>query len=101
MISDVDEIPKLNQIDFKSIKEKIILFKQDMFYYKFNLTIPNFKWTGTKVCKFKNLKSPQWLRNIKDRRYPFFRIDIFFSSIYRPTSICMQNLPPYKRGIII
>ena len=80
MISDVDEIPKLNQIDFKSIKEKIILFKQDMFYYKFNLTIPNFKWTGTKVCKFKNLKSPQWLRNIKDRRYPFFRIDIFFSN---------------------
>ena len=51
-----------------------------MFYYKFNLTIPNFKWTGTKVCKFKNLKSPQWLRNIKDRRYPFFRIDIFFSN---------------------
>ena len=80
MISDVDEIPKLNQIDFKNIKEKIILFKQDMFYYKFNLTIPNFKWTGTKVCKFKNLKSPQWLRNIKDRKYPFFRVDIFFSN---------------------
>ena len=79
MISDVDEIPKLDQIDFKSIKEKIILFKQDMFYYKFNLAIPNFKWSGTKGVKKKNLKSPQWLRNIKDRKYAFFRIDTFFS----------------------
>ena len=80
LISDVDEIPNLSKINFNQLNQKIILFKQDMFYYKFNLTIPNFKWTGTKVCKFKNLKSPQWLRNIKDRRYPFFRIDIFFSN---------------------
>ena len=79
MISDVDEIPKLDEVYFKKVKEKIILFKQDMFYYKFNLSIPDFKWTGTKACKFKYLKSPQWLRNIKDRRYPFFRFDILFS----------------------
>ena len=79
LISDVDEIPKLSGLNFKSIKEKIILFKQDMFYYKFNLQLPNLIWTGTKACKKKNLISPQWLRNIKDRKYSFFRIDTFFS----------------------
>jgi len=79
LISDVDEIPKLSGLNFKSINEKIILFKQDMFYYKFNLHLPNLIWTGTKACKKKNLISPQWLRNIKDRKYSFFRIDTFFS----------------------
>jgi len=79
LISDVDEIPKLSGLNFKSIKEKIILFKQDMFYYKFNLHLPALIWTGTKACKKKNLISPQWLRNIKDRKYSFFRIDTFFS----------------------
>jgi beta-1,4-mannosyl-glycoprotein beta-1,4-N-acetylglucosaminyltransferase len=79
LISDVDEIPKLSGLNFKSIKEKIILFKQDMFYYKFNLQLPDLIWTGTKACKKKNLISPQWLRNIKDRKYSFFRIDTFFS----------------------
>ena len=60
--------------------KKLILFKQDMFYYKFNLTIPNFNWPGTnKVVERKDLLSPQWLRNIKDRKYSFFRIDTFFS----------------------
>ena len=72
LISDVDEIPNLSEIDLKKIKEKIILFKQDMFYYKFNLKLPNMEWTGTKGCKKKYLISPQWLRNIKDRKYPFF-----------------------------
>ena len=79
LISDVDEIPKLSKINFKKISEKIILFKQDMFYYKFNLRLPNLIWTGTKGCKKKHLLSPQWLRNIKDRKYSFFRIDTFFS----------------------
>ena len=79
LISDVDEIPKLAEINFKNINEKIILFKQDMFYYKFNLKLPNLIWTGTKACKKKNLVNPQWLRNIKDRKYSFFRIDTFFS----------------------
>ena len=80
LISDVDEIPKLTGLNFKNINEKIILFKQDMFYYKFNLWLPNLIWTGTKACRKKNLINPQWLRNIKDRKYSFFRIDTFFSS---------------------
>jgi len=79
LISDVDEIPNLNDIHFNNYKEKIIQFRQEMFYYKFNLKLPNLIWTGTKGCKKKNLINPQWLRNIKDKKYPFFRIDTIFS----------------------
>jgi beta-1,4-mannosyl-glycoprotein beta-1,4-N-acetylglucosaminyltransferase len=50
-----------------------------MFYYKFNLHLPHLIWTGTKACKKKYLVNPQWLRNIKDRKYSFFRFDTFFS----------------------
>ena len=79
LISDVDEIPKLSSVNLKNIHNEIILFKQDMFYYKFNLALPNFKWTGTKAVKKKKLISPQWLRNVKDRKYPFYRIDTLIS----------------------
>ena len=79
LISDVDEIPNLEKLDLNNTKKKIILFKQDMFYYKFNLKLPNLIWAGTKACKKKNLLSPQWLRNIKDKKFSFFRIDTFFS----------------------
>ena len=79
LISDVDEIPNLSGINFSKINEKIILFKQDMFYYKFNLYLPGLIWTGTKGCKKKHLLNPQWLRNVKDRKYPFYRIDTIFS----------------------
>ena len=79
MISDVDEIPNLSNTKFKNINEKIIMFRQNMFYYKFNLKLPNIKWTGTKACRKKDLINPQWLRNIKDRRFPFYRIDTYFS----------------------
>ena len=79
LVSDVDEIPNLEEVNFSKINQKILLFRQDMFYYKFNLNLPNFSWTGTKGCKKRNLISPQWLRNIKDRKYNFFRFDTFFS----------------------
>ena len=79
LISDVDEIPNLNNFNFNALKEKIIIFKQDMFYYKLNLKLPNIIWSGTKACKKKDLLSPQWLRNIKDRKYPIYRLDTFFS----------------------
>ena len=79
LISDVDEIPNLINIDFANFKNKIIQFKQEMFYYKFNLVLPKLLWTGTKGCRKKNLISPQWLRNIKDRKYSILRPDIFFS----------------------
>ena len=79
LISDVDEIPNLKKVNFKTLKDKLIFFKLYMFYYKFNLKLPNYNWIGTKSCKKKYLKNPQWLRNIKDRKYPFYRLDTFFS----------------------
>ena len=79
LISDVDEIPNLENIDLKKIDQEIILFKQNMFYYKFNLKLPNLIWSGTKGCKKKYLKSPQWLRNVKDKKYPLYRVDTYFS----------------------
>ena len=79
MISDLDEIPNLKNINLKDLKEKIILFKQKMFYYKLNLQAFNINWVGTKVCRKKYLKTPQWLRDIKDRKYDFYRLDTFFS----------------------
>ena len=79
LVSDVDEIPNLENIDLKKVDREIILFKQNMFYYKFNLKLPNLIWSGTKGCKKKCLRSPQWLRNIKDKKYPFYRIDTYFS----------------------
>ena len=79
LISDVDEIPNLSEQNFKKIKSKIIMFKQDMFYYKFNLKLPNYIWIGSKACKKRYLKTPQWLRNIKDKKFPFYRFDILFS----------------------
>ena len=80
IISDVDEIPNLEKINFNKIKNEILIFRQDMFYYKFNLKLSNFKWTGSKACKLKKLINPQWLRNIKDKKFAFYRIDTFFSS---------------------
>ena len=80
IISDVDEIPNLEKINFNKIKNEILIFRQDMFYYKFNLKLSNFKWTGSKACKLKKLINPQWLRNIKDKKFAFYRFDTFFSS---------------------
>ena len=79
LVSDVDEIPDLINLDFANFKNKIIQFKQEMFYYKFNLVLPKLLWTGTKGCRKKNLISPQWLRNIKDRKYSILRPDVYFS----------------------
>ena len=79
IISDLDEIPDLSTINFNFINKKIIFFKQKVFYYKFNLELKTLRWIGSKACKKKYLKSPQWLRNIKDKIYPKWRLDIIFS----------------------
>ena len=79
IISDLDEIPDLTNINFNNIKNKIIFFKQKVFYYKLNLELKKLRWIGTKACRKKHLKSPQWLRNIKDKIYPKWRIDILFA----------------------
>ena len=79
IISDLDEIPNLENNNLKNIKSPFVFFEQLMIYYKFNLHLKNYPWIGSKACKKKNLKSPQWLRNIKDRPYQWWRFDTFFS----------------------
>ena len=79
IISDLDEIPKLESVNIKNINNKLIFFKQKMFYYKFNLFYDAKPWYGSKACKKKNLITPQWLRDIKQKKYPFWRPDIYFS----------------------
>ncbi len=74
--SDLDEIPNFQNFKFNN---RIVLFEQNVFYYKFNLMQPNFKWIGTRACRKKDLIGFQWLRNIKNKSYPFWRIDTFFS----------------------
>jgi len=79
LISDVDEIPILDNIDFEKNKDNLIFFKQKMFYYKFNLLYENFDWIGTKGCRKKSFISPQWLRDTKNKKYPFWRLDTYFN----------------------
>ena len=79
IVSDLDEIPNLEINSLKDTKSNFIFFKQLMIYYKLNLSLKNFPWIGSKACKKKYLKSAQWLRNIKDRNYPWWRIDTIFS----------------------
>jgi len=79
LISDLDEIPNLEKNNLSEINDHLVFFKQHMIYYKFNLMLENYPWIGSRACKKKNLKSPQWLRNIKDRSYPWWRLDVYFS----------------------
>ena len=77
--SDNDEMPNFVNFDFKANKNKIVMFKQRLFYYKFNLFCDRVDWYGTKGCKRKELISFEWLRQIKTKKYPFFRFDTLFS----------------------
>jgi beta-1,4-mannosyl-glycoprotein beta-1,4-N-acetylglucosaminyltransferase len=79
IVSDLDEIPNLKNLNFDKINNKIIQFRQKMFYYKLNLYYPDFEWFGSKACRKKNLLSPQWLRNIKSKKYSKFRLDLIFN----------------------
>jgi len=79
MLSDNDEIPNLNSKDFATNKKDIVLFRQLFFYFRFNLLYDRMHWFGTKGCKKKKLKSLSWLRNIKLKKYPFWRLDTLFS----------------------
>ena len=73
IISDVDEIPNLKSL--KNFQDyKYTVFEQKMFYYKINLLNKTYPiWYGSKMCKKKYLKSPQWLRNQKVKKYSFWK----------------------------
>ena len=80
IISDVDEIPNLENLNLNIVDNKIILFNQIFCCYKFNLFSKTINWYGSRMIKKKHLKSPQWLRDIKSKRYSIFRADILFSN---------------------
>ncbi len=75
ILSDVDEIPNLKKLRLFE-QNKLAVFSQKMFMYKLNLlNLNENNWHGSKICLKKNLKSPQWLRDLKFKKYPFWRID--------------------------
>jgi beta-1,4-mannosyl-glycoprotein beta-1,4-N-acetylglucosaminyltransferase len=90
ILSDNDEIPNLNSKQFKDSKKDIYVFKQLFFYYKFNLLYDIMPWFGSKACKKKYLKSFSWLRNIKNKKYPFWRVDTYFSN-FKNTNLEIIN----------
>ena len=78
IISDLDEIPNPKKILKFKKNMKYAVFKQRHFYYKLNLQSKNNPfWYGSRICNYKDLKSPQWLRNLKFKKRPFWRIDKF------------------------
>ena len=81
ILSDNDEIPNLDSSEFKKSKKNLFIFRQLFFYYKFNLLYDLMPWFGSKACKKKKLKSFSWLRNIKNKKYPFWRLDTYFSDL--------------------
>ena len=81
IVSDVDEIPNLNSLNLSNIKKKLIHFKQKMYYYKFNLKYTTKPWIGSKACLKKNFISAQWLRDTKEKIYPLWRLDVYFSKM--------------------
>ena len=91
ILSDNDEIPNLNSESFKKSKKDLIIFKQLFFYYKFNLLYELMPWFGSRACKKKNLKSFSWLKNIKNKKYPFWRIDTYFSELKKTNVDIINN----------
>ena len=81
LLSDSDEIPNLDVCDIKNIGNDIYIFEQKMFNYKFNLYYDLIPWFGTRACKIKNLKSFAWLKDLKSKKYPLWRIDVLFSDL--------------------
>ena len=77
--SDPDEIPKPEILINFELKKKYGIFMQRCFNYKFNLFIKyESPWEGTRVCKKKNLKSIDFMREkvkTKNLKYSFLRFD--------------------------
>ena len=77
--SDPDEIIDPNSLENFELNKKYGIFMQKCFNYKFNLfNYHESPWEGTRVCKKKNLKSIDFMRQkikSKNLSYKFFRID--------------------------
>ena len=76
IVSDLDEIPNPETILKFNPQNRYAVFKQKHFYYKLNLqSEKNPYWLGSRICVKKYLNSPQWLRELKFKKRPFWRID--------------------------
>ena len=73
--SDSDEIPNLENFKLEKCKSKVVIFNQKLFYYKFNLSLIGNNWFGSKACRIKDLVSISDLRNVKTKKYPWWRLD--------------------------
>ena len=78
LISDVDEIPNLQNEKFKSFDSAVFL--QKMYYYKFNINVSDGlkfknKVPCTKSCKFKFFKSFDQVRKFRVKNIPWWRFD--------------------------
>ena len=71
LYSDNDEIPNPETLNENLLKEKISIFEQKLFYYKFNLLYEKIFWYGTRACRKKDLPKFEILRLIKPKKYPF------------------------------
>ena len=77
--SDPDEIPNPKILKNFKLKKKYGIFMQKFYNYKFNLFNKyESPWEGTRVCKKKNLKSIDFMREkviTKNLKYSFLRFD--------------------------
>ena len=77
--SDPDEIPNPRILENFELRKKYGIFFQKCFNFKFNLFNPyETPWEGTRVCKKKNLKSIDFMRQkvkSKNLKYNFLRFD--------------------------
>ena len=107
ILSDVDEIPDLNKLN-EYDRSKYAVFSQKMFMYKLNfLNLQENNWHGSKICLKKNFRSPQWLRDLKFKEYPFWRFDKIglqiikggwhFSFLSKPSDIA-KKIKSYSHG---
>ncbi len=77
--SDPDEIVKPEKLNNFFLNKKYGIFLHDFYNYKFNLYNPyESPWEGSRVCKKKNLKSIDFMRQkvkLKNLKYNFYRFD--------------------------
>ena len=108
ILSDSDEIPDMKKINQIKSSTKFTAFSQKMFMYKLNLqNLNESNWIGSKICRKKNFPDPQTLRNLKFKKYPFWRIDKrnlqiinggwHFSFLQSPSDI-VKKIKSYSHG---
>ena len=108
ILSDSDEIPDLTKLNQIKKNSKFIAFSQMMFMYKLNLqNLNESNWIGSKMTLKKNFSAPQKLRDLKFKKYPFWRFDKgglqiikggwHFSFLQKPSDIA-KKIKSYSHG---